>query len=82
MYRDTIESLIQPERTKELVDQLRAWYKNGTTRQMDLAAALGLKRQQLAEILSGRNRPTGEQTLIIQDFLKDKPMTQSPLQPL
>jgi hypothetical protein len=64
-----------PERTRELVDQLRTWYKNGTTRQMDLAAELGLMPQQLAEILAGRNRPTAEQILTIQDFLKDKNMS-------
>jgi plasmid maintenance system antidote protein VapI len=63
-----------PERTKELVDQLRTWYRAGTTRQMDLASALGLSRQSLAEILSGRNGLTGEQAIAINSFLSDKHM--------
>jgi hypothetical protein len=67
-----------PERAQELVDQLRSWYKTGTMRQMDLAAQLGLKPGQLNEILGGRNRPTAEQILIIQDFLKESSMTKTP----
>jgi hypothetical protein len=63
-----------PERSKVLVDQLHAWYKAGTTRQMDLAAALELRPQQLAEILAGRNGLTGEQALAINSFLESQSM--------
>jgi transcriptional regulator with XRE-family HTH domain len=64
-----------PERTKVLVYELDAWYRSHNMRQKDLACELGLSPQQLSEILAMRNNPTGEQILIIQDFLKDNPMS-------
>jgi DNA-binding XRE family transcriptional regulator len=67
-----------PERTKELVDQLRAWYKAGTTRQKDLANLLGLTPQALNEILAGRNQPNSETALRILEFLKEQSMIQTP----
>ena len=64
-----------PERTKQLVYELEAWYRSRNVRQKDLASALELTPQALSEILALRNRPTAEQILIIQDFLKDKNMS-------
>ena len=57
---------------------LRTWYENHDTKQKDLAAALGLSPQQLAELFSGRNKPTGVQLLKIQDFLNVQTMNSQP----
>jgi len=64
-----------PERTKQLVYELDAWYRSHTMRQKDLANELGLSAQQLAEILALRNRPTGEQALQIAEFLETENMS-------
>jgi hypothetical protein len=69
-----------PERSRQLVYELEAFYRSHPMRQKDLANELGLKPQQLSEILALRNRPTGEQILTIQDFLKDNdPMSSTPV---
>jgi DNA-binding XRE family transcriptional regulator len=59
-----------PERSRQLVDEIRAFYATGTMRQKDLAAALGLSPQSLNEILSGRNNPNSETTLRMLEFLQ------------
>jgi hypothetical protein len=64
-----------PERSKQLVYELDAWYRSHTVRQKDLAAALELSPQGLNEILALRNRPSGETALRIVEFLKSKNMT-------
>src|SRR6267154_2651676 len=66
-------------RTDELVEQLRIWYRSHGARQKDLATALGLTPQALAEILGKRNRPNSETTLRILDFLITENMT--PIRP-
>lgn len=58
-----------PERSEQLVYELEAWYRSHSVRQKDLAGSLGMSAQQLSEILSMRNRPTGEQGLRIREFL-------------
>ena len=63
-----------PERSKQLVYKLDAWYRSHAMRQRDLATELQLKPQQLAEILALRNRPTGEQALRIVEFLERETM--------
>jgi DNA-binding XRE family transcriptional regulator len=65
-----------PERSKQLVDELRQWYETHSTRQKDLAAALELSPQALNEILAGRNRPNGETVLRIVEFLETNNMIQ------
>jgi hypothetical protein len=42
--------------------------------QKDLAGKLSLSPQQLAELFARRNRPTGEQVLKIQEFLRTNNM--------
>jgi hypothetical protein len=68
-----------PERSRQLVYELEAFYRSHPMRQKDLANELGLKPQQLSEILALRNRPTGAQILAIQDFLKNNPMSSTPV---
>jgi hypothetical protein len=51
-----------------------AWYRSHAMRQKDLASALELSPQALAELLSLRNRPTGEQALRIAEFLETETM--------
>jgi transcriptional regulator with XRE-family HTH domain len=63
-----------PERSEQLVYELEAWYRSHSVRQKDLAGSLGMSAQQLAEILSMRNRPTGEQALRILEFLNAENM--------
>jgi DNA-binding XRE family transcriptional regulator len=68
-----------PERSKLLVDEIRAFHATGTMRQKDLAAALGLSPQSLNEILSGRNNPNSETTLRMLEFLQNmKPQLVDP----
>lgn len=68
-----------PERSQQLVFELDAWYRSHSVRQKDLAGLLHMSPQQLAEILSLRNHPTGEQALQILDFLKMENM--EPIEP-
>jgi transcriptional regulator with XRE-family HTH domain len=56
--------------TRELVTDLRAWYEDHDVSQKNLARKLYLTPQQLSEIFAGRNRPTGDQVLRIQEFLR------------
>jgi transcriptional regulator with XRE-family HTH domain len=64
-----------PDLTKELVTELRAWYEDQRDlSQKNLARKLYLTPQQLSEIFAGRNRPTGEQVLRIQEFLRTNNM--------
>jgi transcriptional regulator with XRE-family HTH domain len=59
-----------PDRTNQLVYELHAWYRSHAVRQKDLADSLAMSPQQLSEVLSLRNRPTVEQILRIQEFLR------------
>jgi transcriptional regulator with XRE-family HTH domain len=59
-----------PELARELVTDLRAWYEDHNVSQKNLARKLYLSPQQLSEIFAGRNRPTGEQVLRIQEWLR------------
>jgi ribonuclease D len=63
-----------PERTNQLVFELDAWYRSHAVRQRDLADSLAMSPQQLSEVLSLRNRPTAEQILRIQEFLRTNNM--------
>jgi transcriptional regulator with XRE-family HTH domain len=67
--------------TRELVIDLRAWYEDNDVSQKNLARKLYLTPQQLSEIFAGRNRPTGEQVLRIQEFLRTNNMKTDYLDP-
>jgi transcriptional regulator with XRE-family HTH domain len=60
-----------PERSKQLVFELDAWYRSNHMPQKDLAATIGVTPQGLSEILSLRSRPSGETVLRIVEFLKE-----------
>src|SRR5271166_6978207 len=70
-----------PDLTRELVSDLRAWYEDHDMSQRDLAGKLDISPQQLAEIFARRNRPTGEQVLKIQEFLRTNNMKTDFLDP-
>jgi hypothetical protein len=55
--------------------ELRAWYENHSVKHKHLAQSLKLSPQQLAELFSGRNQPTGAQMLAIIEFLRTNTMT-------
>jgi len=55
--------------------ELRAWYENHDLKHKDLARSLNISPQQLAELFSGRNQPTGTQVLAIVEFLMTNNMT-------
>jgi transcriptional regulator with XRE-family HTH domain len=61
---------MSPDPTKELITDLRAWYEDHDVSQKNLARKLYLTPQQLSELFAGRNRPTGDQVLRIQEFLR------------
>jgi hypothetical protein len=62
---------MQSDLTRELVTDLRAWYEDQRDlSQKNLARKLYLTPQQLSELFAGRNRPTGDQVLRIQEFLR------------
>jgi transcriptional regulator with XRE-family HTH domain len=65
---------MSPDLTRELVIDLRAWYEDNDVSQKNLARKLYLSPQQLSEIFAGRNRPTGDQVLRIQEFLRTNDM--------
>ena len=60
-----------PGKTDQLVKQLRQWYETHAMPQKALALTLGFTPQGLSEIFAGRNRPTGEQTLRMLEFLNE-----------
>jgi hypothetical protein len=55
--------------------ELRAWYEGHSVKHKHLAQSLNLSPQQLAELFSGRNQPTGTQVLTIIEFLRTNNMT-------
>jgi hypothetical protein len=69
---------MQSDLTRALVTDLRAWYEDQRDlSQKSLARKLYLTPQQLSELFAGRNRPTGEQVLRIQEFLRINNMKSS-----
>src|SRR5271165_1850710 len=72
---------MSPDLTRELVIDLRAWYEESDVSQKNLARKLYLTPQQLSEIFAGRNRPTGDQVLRIQEFLRTNNMKTDYLDP-
>jgi hypothetical protein len=64
-----------PERSRQLVFELDAWYRSNRMLQKDLAATIGVTPQGLSEILSLRSKPSGETVLRIVEFLKENMST-------
>src|ERR1700732_3930953 len=55
--------------------ELRAWFESHSLKHKHLAQSLNISPQQLAELFSGRNQPTGTQVLAIIEFLRTNNMT-------
>jgi hypothetical protein len=55
--------------------ELRSWYESHDLKHKNLAKLLNLSPQQLSELFSGRNNPTGLQLLAILEFLRTNNMT-------
>jgi transcriptional regulator with XRE-family HTH domain len=68
---------MSPALTRELITDLRAWYEDNDLSQKSLARKLYISPQQLSELFAGRNKPTGEQALRIQEFLRTNMKTPS-----
>ena len=61
--------LLVPPRTEQLLRELKAWCDQKHGRQSEIARYLGVPRQAINNWFGGRNWPTGEQVLAIQEFL-------------
>ncbi len=61
--------------------ELRSWYEGNSLKHKDLARSLNLSPQQLANLFSGRNQPTGKQLLTVLQFLRTN-MTTEPIKTL
>ena len=59
-----------PPRTKKFLEDLKAWCDRKYGRRAALARFLNVPRQTITDLLNGRQNPTGEQILAIQEFLK------------
>ncbi|MGA8477041.1 MAG: helix-turn-helix transcriptional regulator [Chthoniobacterales bacterium] len=64
---------MSPARTQQLIAEVQAWCKTHQIKKKELAAMLGMTPQALNDVLSGRNQPTGERALHMQELLKTKP---------
>ncbi|MBV9490791.1 MAG: hypothetical protein JO069_13885 [Verrucomicrobia bacterium] len=59
--------------TKRLLLELKAWCENERGRKSQVAKFLGIRPQALSNLFAGRQQLTGEQTLMIQEFLRSIP---------
>jgi predicted XRE-type DNA-binding protein len=58
------------ELTNKLVDELRRWCAKERGRQAYVSRLLGVSAQAVSNLLAGRQELTGEQALVIQEFLR------------
>jgi transcriptional regulator with XRE-family HTH domain len=65
--------LVEP--TQKYVADLKRWYESHGMAQKDLAAAVGMSPQGLADLFSNRNQPTGAQAVAILEFLQSQNMS-------
>lgn len=56
-------------RVRAFLDNLKLFLDQGYGRRTDLAIFLGLPRQAVTDMLNGRQNPTAEQVLAIQEYL-------------
>jgi hypothetical protein len=63
-----------PPRTQRLIDELRAWCDapGGYGRRSEVARALELPLGTVTHWFGGRQGPTGEQVLALQEFLRKR----------
>jgi plasmid maintenance system antidote protein VapI len=61
-----------PQRTAKLLLMLKLWADQQRGRRAEIARYLGMPRQVVTDILNGRQNPTSEQALAIQEYLREK----------
>jgi transcriptional regulator with XRE-family HTH domain len=61
--------LMMPPRTQKVLDSLKAWCDQGRGRQSEVADVIGTTRQAINHWFAGRQQPTAEQILAVQEFL-------------
>jgi transcriptional regulator with XRE-family HTH domain len=67
-------------RTSQLIEILRAWCKEKWGRQVKVAKILGVGHSTVADWLSGRRQPTGEQALALYEFMRTVAAYQPPIE--
>jgi transcriptional regulator with XRE-family HTH domain len=60
-----------PPKTQKLIDALKAWCDKGHVRRTEVAEKVGASRQAITNWFSGRQQPTAEQVLAVQEFLEE-----------
>jgi transcriptional regulator with XRE-family HTH domain len=63
-------ALMPPEEVERLVSELRDWCGAKYGRQVEVAVALGVTKQQISNWLSGRRTPSTKYYFAIRDFLE------------
>ena len=58
-----------PERTRKLLEELRAWCDQKHGRRAQVARYVGVEPQVVTNWLAGRQEPTGEQVLVLLEFM-------------
>jgi transcriptional regulator with XRE-family HTH domain len=58
-----------PPKTQKLIDELREYCDEERGRRAEIAKLIGIKRQSITDWFSGRQQPTAEQILEVQEFL-------------
>jgi DNA-binding transcriptional regulator YdaS (Cro superfamily) len=58
-----------PPKTQKLLDALEVWCDKERGRRAEIAKLIGIKRQSVTDWFSGRQQPTAEQILTIQELL-------------
>jgi len=65
------------ERTRELLEALKAWCDQKYGRRAEAARSIGTTRQTVSDWFAGRKQLTGEQALVAEAFLKKQRRSQS-----
>jgi hypothetical protein len=72
VYSFPVQCLV-PSKTEKLLKEIQTWCDLEYGRRAQLGRAIGVGRQVVTNWFAGRQRPTGEQVLLIQEFLKQLP---------
>jgi hypothetical protein len=59
-----------PPKTEKLIKQLKRWCDAKRGRRIEVAEAIGTSKWTISHWFAGRQQPTAEQALNVQDFLK------------
>jgi hypothetical protein len=61
-----------PPKTQKILDELKAYCDAERGRRTEVAEKIGISRQALANWFYGRQQPTSEQILTVQEFLRQQ----------